>query len=64
MSSREAVEDGGDVGLGMIRAVQLRRLRDGVDDRGPLPASIATDEQIGAMTVRPGRVPVRESKFG
>ena len=44
MAVRQAVENGGDVGF-RIQAVQLRGFRDGVDDRGPLPASIAADEQ-------------------
>jgi hypothetical protein len=44
MTVREAVEDGGDVCL-WIQTVQLGGFRDGVDDRGSLPASIAADEQ-------------------
>ena len=44
MAVREAVEHGGDVGF-RIQAVQLRGFRDGVDDRGALPACIATHEQ-------------------
>ena len=43
MAVREAVEHGGDVGLG-IEAVQLRGFRDGLDDRGALPACIAAHE--------------------
>ena len=44
MAVRQAVENGGDVGF-RIQAVQLRGFRDGVDDRSPLPACIAADEQ-------------------
>jgi hypothetical protein len=44
MSSREAVEDRGDVGLG-IQAVQLCGFGDGVDDRRSLTPCIAANEQ-------------------
>ena len=43
VSAREAVEDGGDVGL-RVEAVQLRGLGDGVDDRSALPTCVAADE--------------------
>jgi hypothetical protein len=42
MSSREAVEDGGDVGL-RVEAVQLRGFGDGVDDGGTLAACVGAE---------------------
>ena len=60
MTVGEAVEDGGDVGL-WIQTVQLRGFRDGVDDRGPLPTSVATDEQeIFSRNCNSAQQPLRQ----